>query len=341
MQQQKQRRILITRTDRMGDVILSTPAIKAVRDKYPDAYIAFCVQPSCVEIVDKNPYLNEIISYDKKGKYRNIIGILRFILKLRRKKIDTVFILHPTARMNLSCFLAGIPRRVGYNKKMGYLLTDKIPHTKQEGQKHELEYTLDVLRYAGIEAEDKRLYMSLHKNTERQVEEVFGKYNIEGSHKIISIHPDASCPSKKWPYDYFMETALYLQKKFNAKIIILGEKKNNKDICNVDELKAVDLRGKTSVSQLAGILSKSVLLISNDSGPVHAAVSVGTPVIAIFGRKDPGLSSKRWGPLGKMDIVLHKDAGCGKCLAHLCDKEFKCLKLITPQEVIKQAEKLL
>ena len=174
MKQQKQRRILITRTDRMGDVILSTPAIKAVRDKYPDAYIAFCVQPSCVEIVDKNPYLNEIISYDKKGKYRNIIGILRFILKLRRKKIDTVFILHPTARMNLSCFLAGIPRRVGYNKKMGYLLTDKIPHTKQEGQKHELEYTLDVLRYAGIEAEDKRLYMSLHKNTERQVEEVFG-----------------------------------------------------------------------------------------------------------------------------------------------------------------------
>ncbi len=337
-------RILITRTDRIGDVMLSTPVIKAVRDRYPDAYIAFCVGPQAFEIVDKNPYLNDVIVYDKKGKHKSIFGITRFIFGIKRIKFDMAIILHPTNRMNLTCFLAGIPKRIGYDRKLGFLLTDKIPHTKQEGKKHEVEYTLDVIRHIGIEPSDKRLYMSLHKDTERKIKEIFQTHDINKMDKIVAINPGASCPSKKWPIEYFSEVIDRLNKEYGAKVIILGgpdSKEAARLLLGSIKTKAIDLTGKTSVSLLAGILSKSHLFISNDSGPVHIAVSVGTPVIAIFGRSDKALSPKRWGPLGPSDVVLHKDVGCRICLAHRCEKDFKCLKVITADEVVEAVEKFL
>lgn len=337
-------RILITRTDRIGDVMLSTPVIKAVRDRYPNAYIAFCVEPHAVEIVDNNPYLSEVIVYDKKGKHKSIFGIIKFIFEIRKKKFDLAIILHPTNRMNLTAFLAGIPKRVGYDRKLGFLLTDKMPHTKQKGEKHEMEYTLDVIRHIGITPTDKRLYMSLHKDTERKVEEIFEAYNIHRKSRIVAVFPGASCPSKRWPPENFSEIIDILNRNYGAKVLILGaenDRKTNEEVFKNIKTKALDLTGKTGISVLAGILSKSHLFISNDSGPVHIAVSVGTPVIAIFGRNDAGLSPKRWGPLGESDVVFHKDVGCKVCLAHNCDKGFKCLKAITVDEVMDAAQKFL
>jgi ADP-heptose:LPS heptosyltransferase len=103
----------------------------------------------------------------------------------------------------------------------------------------------------------------------------------------------------------------------------------------------VNLAGRTSVADVAGILRRSKLFISNDSGPVHIACAVGTPVVAIFGRSDRGLSPERWGPTGKNDIILHEDVGCVECLAHNCKKGFMCLEAITVDDVLAAAEKIL
>lgn len=337
-------RILITRTDRIGDVMLSTPVIKAVRDKYPHAYIACCVQKETREIVDNNPYLDEVIVYDKKGEYKNIFGIIRFIVLIKKRKFDLALILHPTNRMNLTCFFAGIPRRVGYDRKFGMLLTDKIPHTKQLGAKHEVEYTLDVVRRIGIDSADKRLYMSLHADAEKNVQELFSKYKIDKTKKILAIHPSASCLSKRWPAERFAEVIDRLNQKHHVSIILLGgdfDKVCSERVRKHVNSEVFDLTGKTSISTLAGILAKSAIFISNDSGPVHIAVSLGTPVIVLFGRNDPGISPERWGPRGDRDVVFHKDVGCDVCLAHRCQKGFKCLSAITADEVIAAAERLL
>jgi len=101
------------------------------------------------------------------------------------------------------------------------------------------------------------------------------------------------------------------------------------------------LAGKTSLSQMASILKRCALFISNDSGPVHIASALDTPVISIFGRKQPGLSPRRWGPLGKNDKYLHKDIGCIQCLAHNCKKEFSCLRAISVDDVVLAAESVL
>ncbi len=240
--------------------------------------------------------------------------------------------------------MAGIPERVGYDRKLGFLLTKRIPHTKQFGLKHEIDYTLDILRYIGIEPKRSPLFMPLGADCEQKVEEIFLRNGIRATDKVIVLNPAASCPSKRWRPERFAKVAARMAEKYGAKIVVISD---TKDIPFGDKVASammtgcVNLSGKTSVGEVASILKRAKLLISNDSGPVHIACAVGTPVVAIFGRRDRGLAPARWGPTGKNDIVLHKDVGCEVCLAHNCEAGFKCLEAITVDEVLNAADKLL
>jgi ADP-heptose:LPS heptosyltransferase len=120
-----------------------------------------------------------------------------------------------------------------------------------------------------------------------------------------------------------------------------SDKEIGDKVSSLLDANCLNLSGRTTVGELASVLRRSKLFISNDSGPVHVACAVGTPVIAIFGRSDRGLSPKRWGPIGKQDVVLRKDVGCEECLAHRCARGFKCLEAITVDEVVAAAEKIL
>ncbi|MDP3732673.1 MAG: lipopolysaccharide heptosyltransferase II [Candidatus Omnitrophota bacterium] len=337
------KRILIVRTDRIGDALLSTPVIKALRDSYPNAYIAAMVSPYAKDIVDGNPYLDGVIIYDKDGKHKSWRRSLKFSQNLKKKRFDLALVLHPTNRVHLVTFFAGIRRRIGYDRKLGFLLTDRIKHTKHLGQKHELEYALDLVRYLGIEPQDNALLMPIKPESERWVEELFKEEGIEKADRLLAIHPGASCPSKIWPNKRFADVADRFIAKYSFKALVLAGPKDIKLAQNVIthmRHPAINLAGKTSVSQLASILKRCALFISNDSGPVHIAVAVATPVISIFGRAQAGLSPKRWGPLGTKDRILHKEAGCIECLAHNCVKEFACLKAITVDDVVKAAESM-
>ncbi|MFH0764444.1 MAG: lipopolysaccharide heptosyltransferase II [Candidatus Omnitrophota bacterium] len=338
------RKILIVRLDRIGDVLLSTPVIKNLRDAYPKSYIAFLVRPYAREIVQGNPYLDDVIVYDKAGREKGLRGNLKFIRYLRKKKFDMAIILHPTKRAHLVAFLAGIPVRVGYDRKWGILLTKRIPHTKQSGLKHEIDYTLDILRYIGVEPEDRTLYMPVDTACETRVRGMMGDAGITDTDFCIAINPGASCPSKRWKTMNFARAADSLAKTYNAKILIISSEEDRMFAGEVAALMSrphVNLAGKTGIGDVASVLRRVKLFVSNDSGPVHIAVAVGTPVISIFGRSDRGLSPERWGPSGKRDVALHKDAGCGACLAHNCRRGFRCLDAITVDDVLAAAAKIL
>ena len=338
------KRILIVRMDRIGDVVLSTPVIKAVRDEYPDSYIAVLVRPYARDIINGNPYVNEVITYDKSGRQRGILGNVRFISSLRRKRFDLVIILHPKNSSHVLAFLAGIPERIGYDKKLGVLLTKRIPHKKQYGLKHEMDYTLDVLNYAGIKAKDKSLYMPINKLSEEKIRGIFNKNGILERDIVITVHPAASCPSRRWALDRFAKIADILSEKFGAKLIIVAGTADavfGRNVSALMKFKPLDLSGKTSIADLASILKRSKLLISNDSGPVHIACALGIPVISIFSRKDRGISPQRWAPLGKDCVALHRDVGCEICLAHNCKLDFKCLDAISVEDVLLAAERIL
>ena len=338
----KPNRILVVRTDRLGDVILSTPVINNLRLVFPKAYIAFICRPYTRGALEGNPELDETIVYDKYGKQNSLWASIIFAFYLRKKKFDLVFILHPTNRTHLITFLAGIPERIGWDRKMGILLTKRIKHLKQEGKKHELEYTLDLLREANIPIKNKDTYFPIISEARTRVEQLLKSKGVEEDDKFIVIHPSASCASKRWPQKNFQMVIKLLREKLGFKIIIITsqeERKFGEEL--VGQTGVIDLRGSLNVPELGVLLKQAALFISNDSGPVHIADSFNTPVISIFGRNDHGLSPLRWGPKGKKSFCFHKDAGCIKCLAHNCVKDFLCLRKITPQEVADRAITLL
>ena len=338
------KRILVVRTDRIGDVLLSTPVIKALRENYPNAYMAMVVSPYAKDIVDGNPYLDEVIIYDKEGSHKSWPRSIKFSRNLKKKRFDLAIILHPTNRVHLVTFFAGIRRRIGYDRKLGFLLTDRIEHTKQLGEKHELEYALDLVRYLGIEPKDKNLFMPIKPESEKRVEELFQQGGINKTDKLLAIHPGASCPSKIWPNERFADAAARLIERYGFKVLVIAGPKDlalAQSVIKHMHKPAVNLAGKTSVSQLASVLKRCNLFISNDSGPVHIAAALGTPVISIFGRNQKGLSPTRWGPTGKKDKILHKEVGCIECLAHNCTKKFACIKAITVDDVINATDSIL
>ena len=340
----KYKRILIVRLDRIGDVILSTPVIRAVRDAYPDSHIACMVRPYALDIVRGNPCLDEVIVYDKDAAHKSFWKTVRFAADLRKKKFDLAILLHPTNRTHLIAFLAGIPVRVGYDKKLSALLTKRIPHTKQLGLKHEVDYALDMLRCVGIEPRDRKLCIPVHEESERKVKAVFASNGIRESDTVIAVHPGASCPSKRWSAERFARVADRLTEGYNAKVVIIASEKDRAfgdKVASLMKGPSLNLSGKTSVADLASVLRRAKLFISNDSGPVHIACAVGTPVVDIFGRNDRGLSPRRWGPTGANDVVIHKEVGCEVCLAHNCKLGFKCLDAITVDEVVEAGERIL
>ncbi len=334
------KRILIIRLDRLGDVILSTPVLQALRQQFPHAHIVMMVRPACEDVVHGNPYLNDVIVYDKDGKHRNAWKTIRFARKLRQHDFDTALVLHPSNRSHWIPYLAGIPIRIGYDRKWARLLTHRLPHRKQEGEQHEAAYTLEMLRVFGITPSAPRPHVPLSAHAVQRIAALLADASVQPSEAVVAMHPSASCISKRWMPERFAQVADRLAAEQGLRICLVAGKEDAvfaQRVLRAMRQPAIDFSGRLTVAELAALLHRCRLLISNDSGPVHVAAAVGTPVVDIFGRNQRGLSPMRWGPLGEGHIILHKEVGCVTCLAHDCDIEFLCLTSLQADEVYRAA----
>ena len=336
-----QPRILIIRTDRVGDVVLSTPVVRALRAAYPEGYLAMMVRPGNRELVEGNPDLNAVFLYDKDGPEKSWAGTLRFARRLKAEKFDTALILHSTNRVIWTSWLAGIPSRLGYARRLPWLLTDRLPYVKPEGDRHELEYNLDLLRSIGIEPKEKALFIPTTPAQEEKVNAYLRQHQVDANRPIVVLHPGASCPSKRWPVERFAALGDQLAQRHQATVLVMtgpGEIPQGEAVLRKMGQKAVPVLGVFSLGETACLLRKSRCLVSNDSGPVHLAGAMRTPVVSIFGRWGGGLSPRRWGPTGPNSAVLHRDIGCRPCLAHDCTIGFECLNAISVDEVVSRDE---
>ena len=337
-------RILLVRTDRIGDLVLSTPAIRAVRAAFPRGYVAAMVSPVTRPLVDGHPALDEVITFDKDHLHRGWRGTWQLTQALRARRFDLALILHTTNRVVLLTWLASIRYRVGYARRLGWLLTHPRPYEKRFGERHELEYTLDLLRGAGIPAEDRTLEIASHPEGQGAVAAWLAQAGVASHEFLVLLHPGASCPSKRWPAERFAAVADRLAAARGARVVVIVGPGDDALAATV----ARDARSPLlipprpfTLAELPWLLRRAQCLISNDSGPVHLACAVGTPVVAIFGRWGPGLSPTRWGPTGPQSVVLHHDVGCRPCLAHRCQIHFECLQAVSVEEVISAADRLL
>jgi len=301
--------ILIIRTDRMGDVVLTTPAIKALRRAYPAACITILVVPATYDLINGNPYVDEILVDDRVGSHKWLFGFWRLIREIRSKQFDLAIIFHTKRRYNLACFLAAIPYRLGYkNDKYGFLLTHPLNDTRALGQKHEAEYCLDVLKAIDIVNDDLDVFVPFQTQAEAWVLDWMKENNLMPNEFMV-VHPGASDPAKCWPTANFAQLMDRLAERYALKIVLIGSPETIPVAAQIlrqtrHASEFLNLTGNTSMAQMVSLLKRSCLLISNDSGPVHVAAGVGTNVISIFLRDQPGINAKRWKPLGPTGFVL-------------------------------------
>jgi len=337
--------IVLIRTDRIGEVLLSTVAVDAVRGRYPDARISFVTSSYSMPLLEDREDIEEVITFETMDKRSVLCGAVCLACMLKRKRFDTAVVFNPHKALHLGCFLAGIPRRIGYSRKWGgKLLTDTIEDEREKGEKHETEYDMDLVRLLGVEGAAPAPRLPISTVTGEALDVLLRQHNISLVRPLVVIHPGSSNPAKIWPRERYADLIRRLKTELGCDVAVLGSRKERdlaESVIFKSGVDAINLSGKLTLKEVAAFLKKAVLFIGNDTGPMHMAAALGVPVIAIFGRNLAGVSPTRWRPIGHGNIVFHEDSGCFPCYDTECPYEYKCLRAIPVSSVFEAAKKIV
>jgi len=323
--------ILIFNPSYLGDSVLTTPLIKAVRKKMPESRITFCVRPENAPLFEGLDFIDEVIVFNKRGSESGLKGILSFARKLKKMNFDLVMSPHMSLRTSLTLFLAQIPERLGFvESAFSALYTMSCA---KDLTYHEVErYILLYKRYFG-EFPDEAIQPEVFVD-----KELADKYKPMFGKKPVGINCGSVWNTKKWPAEKFAAVADNLKERGYTPVII-GSEQDRED---TERLKAsakhehIDMCGKTELKELPALISNFKYLITNDSGPMHIAAATDVPCVAIFG---PTVKELGFTPYDEKSLVAEIEGlscrPCGKHGGHKCPKgHFRCMEEITPENVL-------
>ncbi len=328
------RTILALTREHIGDLVCTTPALRSLRRLYPEADIAVEVGERAACVLANNPHIDEIII---RPDHQGLSGKARFVGLLRRRKFDLGVILDLSPDMILYLWLGGVRRRVGLvgKKRFSHLLTDPVAFDPMQ---HEMiDNFRNVVCCLGGDVSDPRPEVFPSADDIERVDLLFAEHGIQPGETLIALNPGASAPANRWLPERFGEVGDLLAQKAGARPLLLGSRGDS-------ALAAETVRGMTStpvvltgqltVLQLAETLRRCSLMITNDTGPMHLACAVGTPVVAVFGPAVPHESGPGYIP---GNIALRKVDACPNCTKYDCRENRRCMRLITAQEVAHAA----
>ena len=299
------RRIVLVRTDRMGDLLMCLPAVHAVREHFREAEVTLLIQKGLEPLLEDHPDLNRILIWDP-GEGTGWRALLRWAFRLRQHRFDAAVILNPSKLFHLATFLAGIPIRIGYRRKAGVFLSSSIPDTKSSRNRHGVEYNLELVHLLGVPV-NRSPILTLPRRPETTAEagEILRRHGVSGPNRPIAIHPWTSNPAKSWPEESFRMTARRLAQLEHTVLVIGGAESIPAMASWRTGMGAycIDLVGKIPLKILPDLLRQCDLLISNDSGPVHVAAAVGTPTLIVAPKEHEPLLF-RWRPWGTGHQIL-------------------------------------
>ena len=334
------KRILIIEVNWLGDVLFSTPFIRAVREANQGGYIACLVHPRCVEILKGNSAIDEIIIYDEEGLHKGVFEKLKLILHLRHKHFDMVYILHRSFTKALIGYLTGARERIGYPTKNRERLLTKAVEELDAGA-HKADCFLNLAGEDAATAKSRHYEFSVKDADRLYVKNYLSARGIDPDDKFIVLCPGGNWDPKRWPKENFAALSDMLAEKYNAKIVITGgvkERELAENIRKIMKHPAVITCGDTDLKQLGAILERSYLVIANDTGSMHIAVAVGAKVIALFGPTSPELT----GPYGRGNYrVVKSRIECDIPCYDVTCRDNRCMKSISVEEVFKEAAGIL
>ena len=334
-------KILIIKFSALGDVILSTKAIKAIREKFPRNYkITVLVSEECKDVLLSCPYIDELLVCDFKNKDKGARGFLRLARNLRKKNFDITIDLQNNRKSHLLSGLSLAIERYGYdNKKFGFLLNHRIKNEKLPIDP--ISHQFKILKMLGIDLDRRSLELWFTAADKSYIEEFLNSEWASANQKFVGVNISASqrWRTKNWPLEHTAKLCEALSAR-DIRVVITGTEKDlseaNTLMNKAKNARIINACARTSTNQLACLIKKCSVYISSDSAPLHIASAVGTPFIALFGPTD----FRRHLPPAKEYVVLKKDLPCSPCYKSKC-KANKCMKLIKPEEVLEAIDKLL
>ena len=335
--------LLVRATNWLGDAVMTTPALAAVREGFPDARVVLLARPLVAELFRHHPDVDEVMIYERPGRHEGALGRLRLAGEVRRRRFDGALLLQNAFDAALIAFLGRIPERAGYpTDGRRILLTLPVPLTPGILERHEVEYYLCLLDGLGIPRPvPAALKLTVTEEEREAMATRLASLGIERGAPVVAINPGATYGSaKRWYPDRFAAVADALSEEWGAGVVVVG---STVEAPLAGEIEAamrnppVNLAGKTTVRELMALLSLSSFLVTNDSGPMHIGAALDVPLVAIFGPTD----WRRTSPWSERAKIVRVEIDCSPCRLRVCDRGHECMLGVTPGMVIDAARELL
>ncbi|MBI5970723.1 MAG: glycosyltransferase family 9 protein [Deltaproteobacteria bacterium] len=334
------KKILVVSSTALGDTLLSTPAVRAVRRRYPKSLIIACFNKDNMELFSNNPHIDGVIAFH--GGYKKFWSAVK---ELKKFKFDLALILHgnepqatPLCYLSGARFIFKLPNDSRYN----FLLSNRTPVLGWVDLGHGIEARLKTAALAGCKAIDPRMELFVHAELEEEVDGFLKGEGVIGGAPLIGFQPGASTKSRMWFADRFIELGKRLVKDIPGVRIALTGSPAEKPLCDCIAEGigpgALCAAGRIDLTGLPSLIKRFSVFVTGDTGPMHIAYTTGTPVVALYAVSDPG----RTGPFYSQERhrVIKKDRTCDPCVSKKCEYQ-KCMEYITVDEVDEAVKELL
>ncbi len=334
--------ILIVRTDRIGDVVLSLPLAKFIKQKYPSAKITYLLKNYTKDLAYRHPYIDDLLILEEEN---GSVKLWENIRKIKKHNFDVSLVVYPTFKISLILFLAGVKTRIGTGYRWySFLFNKRYFEHRKYGEKHELEYNLNLLKLLGINGinpqKDVTFDIRIDEKSEQKVEELLQKNGFRSNIPTVIIHPGSGGSAIDLPVSKFSELNESLARELNLNLLITGSERE-KEICEKvkGNTPSLNFAGRFNLKELIALINKTDILIANSTGPIHIAGALGKFVIGFY-PLIPALSPKRWGPYTEKKVIFTPKIKCENCTRKKCE-QLNCMNTIEVPEIVSAVKQIL
>jgi len=338
----KVERILVRATNWVGDVVMSMPALEAVRENFPSSSITVIANPWVKPMFEHHPAVDRILTFSKgEGYFKGLVETIRIMRLIRRQRFDLAILLQNAFEAAFLAYLGGVGCRLGYNTDArGFLLTHSVIKSDQVLKVHQVEYYLSILRAMGWEAPSRDPLLYVPQEYVKEGRNIIENGGAKQTDFLVGISPGAVFGgAKRWPPERFARIGDWAVENWGAKVFLMGSKSET-GICRALSSSmaksSINLCGRTSLGEAMGVISQFNFFVTNDSGLMHVASALGVPTVAVFGPTDP----KATGPRGTKIRIVKRDISCAPCLKPECPTDHRCMLSIEPAGVWEEMEDL-
>jgi len=350
-------RILLVRLRQIGDVVFTTPAIRALRQRFPDAHLTYLVEPAAAPIVRGNPHLNRVLVSERRTGVGGWLADLGLGRALRRERYDLAIDFHGGPRASMLTWLSGARVRIGYDiPGRAWMYTTRVARPRELRARHSVENQWDLLAALDIPRPDPSAHpveMSRDEDAARSVDERLARAGVAPSDTLIVVHVSAGNPFRRWPSDHFAAlvgglAACGARRRIlltsgpseqDAAARVMADARANATAAAAERIVAC---GDFSLDELRALLDRAALYIGGDSGPLHVAATTRVPIVGLYGPTLPARSAPWRDP-----ALVTRSIGAGALPCRPCDQrvcapgDFRCLAWIRPEQVLAAAEEAL